>query len=321
MGVTCKTRSARGTGGGERLDFGRLAMECARLTMTPWAPDRTTAIATIHAALDAGVTYLDTASCYADSHRDAGANEELVADALATWSGDRDSVFVGTKGGRRRDDSGTWVQDGRPDALRASCERSLQALRTDRIGLYWLHGPDPSVPFAESLWALADLRAEGKVDRIGMCDVTLDQVVLADAILGVAAVQDGISPSRCRPAAAEMAARCGEVGVPFLADGPLPGVGTDVDEVAHRGFVGVARDLGVSVRQVALAWVRSAGPSTVPLFGPTSPAQVAEGVAALDLDLPASELARLPALAPDDGTVALSLRERTPAGPGPHRPG
>src|SRR3954467_4992774 len=122
-------------------------------------PDEARAIATIHAAVDAGVTLIDTADAYCLGEDDFGHGETLVRKAL---EGRRDGVLVATKGGHTR--RGTaWELDGSPGHLRAACEASLRALRTDRIDLYQYHRPDPGVPFAESVGALKELRDEGKV--------------------------------------------------------------------------------------------------------------------------------------------------------------
>lgn len=136
--------------------------------MTPWAPTRRQALATLHAALDGGVRLVDTADCYSDSIDHVGANEALVAEALRTWPGDADEVLVATKGGRWRPGDGSWRPDGRPEALRAACEASLRALGVERIGLYHLHAVDPDVPLEESVGALLELRDAGKVERIGL---------------------------------------------------------------------------------------------------------------------------------------------------------
>ena len=114
-------------------------------------------IRVIQAALDAGVTLIDTADVYCMDENDIGHNERLIARALKSWSGDRSRVIVATKGGMTRP-RGRWEMDGRPAHLKAACERSLKALGVERIDLYQLHVPDPRVPLAESVGALADLQ-------------------------------------------------------------------------------------------------------------------------------------------------------------------
>src|SRR5215216_8128477 len=137
--------------------------------------DEARSIRTIHAALDAGVTLIDTADAYCRDESDFGHGERLVAKALAGWSGDRDRVLVATKGGHTRP-GGEWGLDGRPEYLRQACEASLRALGVDAIGLYQFHRPDPKVPFAESVAALAELKAAGKVRLVGLSNVSVDQI-------------------------------------------------------------------------------------------------------------------------------------------------
>src|ERR687892_812021 len=147
----------------------------------------------IRAALEAGVRLIDTADVYCLDDADIGHNERLVAEALRGWSGDRDAVLVATKGGLTRP-GGRWERDGRPEHLRAACERSLRALGVERIGLYQLHAPDPAVPFEESVGALADLRGEGKVRWVGLSNVSVAQIRAAEAITPVASVQNRLNP-------------------------------------------------------------------------------------------------------------------------------
>ncbi len=134
--------------------------------------DETRAVAVLHAALDAGVTLLDTADAYCLDAADTGHNERLIARALSTWTGDASKVQVATKGGLTRPD-GRWEPDGRARALTGACEESLRALGLDRIPLYQLHAPDPRVPLATSLRALDALKRRGLVEAVGLCNVTV----------------------------------------------------------------------------------------------------------------------------------------------------
>jgi aryl-alcohol dehydrogenase-like predicted oxidoreductase len=149
-------------------------------------PDEAGALRTIHAALDAGITLIDTADAYCLDGSEVGHNERLVAKALAAWPGDRDRVLVATKGGHTRPGR-EWGLDGRPEYLRRACEASLRALGVEAIGLYQFHRPDPKVPFAESVGALAELRAAGKVRMVGLSNVSVEQIQQARRIVEVAA--------------------------------------------------------------------------------------------------------------------------------------
>src|SRR4051794_37864755 len=129
----------------------------------------------IQAALDAGVTLIDTADVYCLDDRDLGHNERLVARALQRWHGDVSDVIVATKGGMTRP-AGRWERDASPQHLRSACERSLAALDIERIDLYQLHAPDPRIPIADSVGALADLQREGKIRWIGLSNVSVPQI-------------------------------------------------------------------------------------------------------------------------------------------------
>ena len=132
--------------------------------------DEAHAVRVLHAAFDDGVTFLDTADAYCLDDSEAGHNERLIARAMATWSGDRSRLVVATKGGLTRP-RGEWVPDGRGRHLRAACEASLRALGMERIHLYQLHAPDPRTPLSTSVRALAALRNEGLIERVGLCNV------------------------------------------------------------------------------------------------------------------------------------------------------
>ena len=169
-------------------------------------PDEAQAVRTVHAALDAGVTLLDTADAYCLGPDEVGHNERLLATALASWSGDRDAVVIATKGGHTRPPDGSWALDGSREHLRAACEASLSALGVEAIGLYQFHRPDPEVPWAESIGALEELRAEGKVQMVGVSNADPGQIREAGAITPLAAVQNELSP-RFRSSEREAAER------------------------------------------------------------------------------------------------------------------
>src|SRR5688572_25096274 len=185
-------------------------------------PPEEQAIRVIHAALDAGVTLIDTADVYCLDNRDIGHNERLVARALASWPGDRDQVIVATKGGVTRP-AGRWETDGRPQHLRAACERSLEALGVDRIDLYQLHAPDPKVPLAESVGALAVLQQEGKIRWVGLSNVSVPQIREAETVARVTSVQNRLNPFFREALAEGVVSYCAERGMGFLAYSPTGG--------------------------------------------------------------------------------------------------
>jgi aryl-alcohol dehydrogenase-like predicted oxidoreductase len=254
-------------------------------------PDEAQSIRTIHAALDAGVTLIDTADAYCIDQTEVGHGERLVAKALAAWPGDRDRVLVATKGGHTRE-GGEWNLDGRPEHLRQACEASLRALGVEAIGLYQFHRPDPKVPFAESVGAVAELKAAGKVRLVGLSNVSVDQIRQARQLVQVASVQNEFSP-RFRRSEGELAF-CAAEGIAFLPWSPLGGIGRGRELGGrHRAFGEVAEAHGVSAQQVALAWQLAKAPAVIPIPGSSRPETITDSAAAAGLRLSDDELARL----------------------------
>src|SRR5579871_2349598 len=178
-------------------------------------PDRKQAIATIHASLDAGVTIIDTADAYALGVHEHGHGERLVAEALAAYGGNTDDVLVATKGGHRRPGDGSWTVHGDPAYVKQACEASLKALGVESIGLYQYHRPDPNVPWADSVGALAELLDEGKIQMAGVSNASIENIDIAQQVLGgrLASVQNEFSP-RFRSSEGELE-HCEQLGVAF----------------------------------------------------------------------------------------------------------
>lgn len=257
--------------------------------------DEQQALFTIHAALDAGVTLIDTADAYAVDEASFGHNEELIARALRAYGSDADQVLVATKGGHTR--SGReWHLDGRPEYLRAACEGSLRRLGVEAIGLYQHHRPDPEVDYAETMGGLKQLVDEGLVIKVGISNADPDQIRLAHGILGdsLAAVQNEFSP-RFRSSQPELDL-CTELGIAFLPWSPLGGM-REAGELGERFavFGEVAEKYGVSPQQVALAWELAKSPVVIPIPGASRVESVRDSVAAAALKLEDEDLARLDA--------------------------
>jgi aryl-alcohol dehydrogenase-like predicted oxidoreductase len=257
-------------------------------------PDEAASIRTIHAALDVGVTLIDTADAYTPDHTDMGHNERLVAAALDRWSGDGDSVLVATKGGHTRTPGGGWDVDGRPEYIKAACERSLKALGVEAIGLYQHHRPDPAVPYEETIGALRDLLDAGKIRMAGISNADPGQIRLANEVLGgrLAGVQNEFSP-RFRSSEPELEL-CAELGIAFLPWSPLGGIHrAPTLGGRHGAFAEIAAARGVSPYQVCLAWELAKAPTVIPIPGASRPESVLDSVRAADLTLSADEIAAL----------------------------
>lgn len=259
-------------------------------------PDEDTSIRTIHAALDAGATFIDTADAYALNTDEHGHGERLVAAALRSWSGDAGTVLVATKGGHIRPGDGSWQQDGSPAYLRKAAENSLQALGTDVIGLYQFHRPDPKFPFEDSVGALKELYDAGTIARAGISNVTVDQIKAAQRILGDAlvSVQNQFGPN-FRSSQGELD-YCASQGLAFLPWGPLGGV-TKASDLgsAHAAFAEVGKAHDVSPQQVALAWELAKAPVVIPIPGTRRPETILDSLQAVDLVFSQDELAALDA--------------------------
>jgi aryl-alcohol dehydrogenase-like predicted oxidoreductase len=247
-------------------------------------------IAAIHAAIDSGVTLIDTANAY---HRDAnevGHNEELIAEAIASYPGDSSDVIVATKGGHLRPGDGTWTLNGHPEYLKAAAKESARRLGVDSIGLYYYHRPDPSVPYADSVGAIRDLLDEGVIQQAGVSNANIDQIVLSNDILGgrLAAVQNQFSPA-FRSSLGELEL-CATLGIAFLPWSPLGGI-SKASELGSRAlFQQVADSHDVSPQQIALAWELALAPVVIPIPGSSRPESILDSVKAAELTLSATEI-------------------------------
>jgi aryl-alcohol dehydrogenase-like predicted oxidoreductase len=256
-------------------------------------PSEAQSIATIHAALDSGVTLIDTADSYCRDEHDVGHNESLIAKALASYGGRTDSVLVATKGGHTRP-RGSWAIDGSPQHLRRACEASLRRLGVEAIGLYQFHRPDPRVPFEDSVGALRELLDQGKIRMAGVSNTDPGQIRTANEILGgrLASVQNQFSPA-FRSSEPELRL-CGELGIAFLPWSPLGGIGRAAALGSrYEGFHEIARRHGVSPQRVCLAWMLALSPAMIPIPGSSRPETIRDSAAADDLRLTDEEIASL----------------------------
>ncbi|CAM5787254.1 aldo/keto reductase [Cellulomonas persica] len=260
-------------------------------------PDEARSVATIHAALDAGVTLIDTADAYHLHADEVGHNEELIARALRTYGGDTSGVLVATKGGHLRPGDGSWTQDGRPEYLKEAAKASAKRLGVEAIGLYQFHRPDPAVPYADSVGAIRDLLDEGVIELAGISNADVEQIDLANEILGgrLVSVQNQFSPA-FRSSQGELE-HCAALGIAFLPWSPLGGI-SRAREVGgrHAVFQDVADAHGVSPQQVTLAWELALAPVVIPIPGSSRPETIQDSLRAAELQLTDDEVAALSAL-------------------------
>jgi aryl-alcohol dehydrogenase-like predicted oxidoreductase len=253
-------------------------------------PSESQSIEAIHAALEEGITLLDTADAYCLNDSESGHNERLIAKALKQHP----EVIVATKGGHIRP-NGAWVTDGRPEHLRQACEDSLKALGVEAITLYQFHRPDPSVPFAESIGAVADLQREGKIVHIGISNVSVTQLEAALLIAKIVSVQNRMNVfDRSSMAVLK---RCEELGIAFLPYSPLTGM-------EHAGKIGdnetlsrIAQAHYASSQQVALAWLLQLSDNIIPIPGSSRKENIINCAQAVNVSLTSADMALLNSLA------------------------
>jgi aryl-alcohol dehydrogenase-like predicted oxidoreductase len=258
-------------------------------------PSEEDAIATIHAALDAGVTFIDTADIYAPSWDTMGHNERLVGTAIKAYSGSTENVVIGTKGGITRGEGETWGRDGSLRYLRSAVEKSLRNLGVDQIDLYQWHRPDRRQVYGEVIGHFKTLQDEGKIKAVGISNANVEEIQIAVDVLGeggLASVQNEFSPRyRCSTDTLQL---CGELGVAFLPWSPLGGTGGGARAVGDRfaAFGEIAAAHGVSPQQVVLAWELSLGDHVIPIPGARRSASITDSAQAPNLELSAEELQR-----------------------------
>jgi pyridoxine 4-dehydrogenase len=254
-----------------RMGYGAMRITGAGIWGDP--PDREQAKAALRRARELEVNFFDTADSYGP-----GVSEILIAETFYPYP---DDLVIATKGGLVRPGPSRWDADGRPEHLREACEGSLRRLRLDQIPLYQYHRPDPKVPLADSLGALADLKAEGKIRHIGVSNFSAAQVEEAQRIVPVVSVQNryNVNDRSSEP----VLDLCTQNALPFLPWAPIQ----ETEKIA--GVLTAAKRLGVSERQVALAWLLARSPQVLPIPGSGSPEHVADNIAAAGLELTGDE--------------------------------
>jgi aryl-alcohol dehydrogenase-like predicted oxidoreductase len=258
-------------------------------------PERDAAIATVHAALDAGVTLIDTSDIYAPAWDRMGHNEELVGEALRSWGGDTSSIVVATKGGITRSEGEEWGRDGSLAYLRSAVEKSLRNLQVETIDLYQYHRPDRWIVYGEVMQSFQTLQDEGKIRAIGISNANTEEIDVALEVLdegGLASVQNEFSPRH--PGSFDELRHCEEKGIAFLPWSPLGGTGGGGRSIGERFrvFADIGRDRGVSPQQVVLAWELALGSNVIAIPGARRAESIVDSAKAGDLTLSGDELAR-----------------------------
>jgi pyridoxine 4-dehydrogenase len=258
-----------------RLGFGAMRITGAGIWGEPSSRDQATA--TLRRAVELGVNFIDTADSYGPD-----VSETLIAEALHPYA---DDLVIATKGGYARSGPNRWEPDGRPEHLREVCEGSLRRLRLDQIPLYQFHRPDPKVPLAESIGAIAELKNEGKIRHVGISNVTEEELREAQQIVPIVSVQNRYNVTDRH--SAPVVDLCEQEGLVFLPWAPIQETDKNV------GVAVAAERLGVTPHQVVLAWLLASSPQMLPIPGTGSPAHAEENIAAAGLGLTPQEFAAI----------------------------
>jgi pyridoxine 4-dehydrogenase len=266
---------------GGDLEVRRLGLGAMRLCGPSTRAERENALRVLRRAAELGVNLVDTAHAYVRTE----VNELQIAEALHPYP---EGLVIATKGGSYVTESGDWVNDGRPEAVRAHCEESLRQLRLERIDLYQLHAPDPVVPIEETAGELARLRDEGKVRHVGLSNVGVEFLERARKVVPIVSVQNRYNLDH--RASEDVLDHCERERIAFLPWYPL-----DVGRLAQRrgALRRVAREKGAPPAQVALAWLLHRSPVMLPIPGTASLEHLEENVAASRVELSAEDVVAL----------------------------
>jgi pyridoxine 4-dehydrogenase len=261
-----------------RLGFGAMRITGDGVWGEP--ADRAEAIRVLRRAVELGINFIDTADSYGP-----GVSEEIIAEALHPYPA---GLVIATKGGYARPGPNQWVEDGRPEHLRAACEASLRRLRVDQIDLYQLHRIDPKVPAEDQLGALRHLRAHGKIKHIGLSEVSVRQIQHARTIVPIVSVQNRYSITD--RGSEDVLEYCEQEKLGFipwfpLAAGRVSGSESPIGRIAAQWKA--------TPSQVALAWLLARSPVILPIPGTSRLEHLEENVAAAELKIDASKMQEL----------------------------
>jgi aryl-alcohol dehydrogenase-like predicted oxidoreductase len=263
-----------------RLGFGAMRITGPDIWGAPKDPVEARRV--LHRALELGVNFIDTADAYGPN-----VSELLIADTLYPYPR---GLVIATKGGQVRPSASEWTPDGRPAHLREACEASLKRLRLERIDLYQFHRIDPQVPLEESLGEFARLQKEGKIRHVGVSNFNVEELARARKVVTVVSVQNHYNVAD--RASEDVLAVCARDGLAFIPWAPIARGSSDRLERDASGerLEALAKARGVSVLQLALAWLLAKSPAMLPIPGTSSVEHLNENVAAAQLKLTPAEM-------------------------------
>ncbi|THD37407.1 MAG: aldo/keto reductase [Sphingomonas sp.] len=264
-------------------------------------PDEAAAVATLHAAFDAGIDFVDTANVYCAGDDEIGHNERLIAKALSSWPGE--TITVAAKGGVdrriRRVDASPWF-------LRQSCTDSLRALGCEAIFLYQLHAPDAEIPFEDSIGELARLQEEGKIAHIGLCNVSVAHLHAAQRIVRIESVQNACNPLDPEDYENGMLSACQDQGVSFVPHSVIGGAHHHHALARHPVLVDLAAKYRTTPYAVVIAWHLAQSDCVIPIPGASKPQTAAASASAASLYLEDDDIAAVSALSRAEESVGAA---------------
>lgn len=258
-------------------------------------PPESEAIKVIHRALELGITFIDTADSYCKDESDKHHNEKLIAKALKEYQGDISNIIVATKGGLMRP-NGTWTRNGNPDHLRKTIRESFEAFGGEKpIDLWQYHAPDPEYKIEESLKPAKEAVDAGMIRFIGVSNFSVEQIKRARDFVNIVSVQNQYNPWYRQPETDGVLKYCEQEKLTFIPWSPLGGsrrVGKleEIDAIAQ-----LAKEKGVSVYQIVLAWLRAKSPAIVPIPGASKVSSIENSVQAINVNLSQEEVNRIDA--------------------------
>jgi aryl-alcohol dehydrogenase-like predicted oxidoreductase len=254
-------------------------------------PPEAQSIATIHKALESGVTLIDTADAYCRDESDKHHNEKLIHKALQQYSGDKSQVMVATKGGLMRPD-GSWTQNGNPDHLRQTIRASFEALGGENpIDLWQYHSPDPNYSIEEALTPAKEAVNQGLIRYVGVSNFGVEQIKQARDVVEIVSVQNQYNPWHRDPEFDGVLEYCEIEGLTFLPWSPLGGSGRVKQLQQFTGIMDLAKEKGLSIYSLILAWMLSKSSCIVPIPGASKPESIADSVKAAQVRLEPQEIA------------------------------
>ncbi len=256
-------------------------------------PPESQSIAVIHRALDLGITFIDTADSYCQDESDKHHNERLIHKALTSYKGDISHVIVATKGGLMRPNS-SWTRNGSPEHLRQTIRASFEALGGKKpIDIWQYHAPDSNYTIEESLAPAKEAVADGLIRFVGVSNFSVEQIKRSRDVVDIISVQNQYSPWQRQPETDGVLKYCEQEKLTFLPWSPFGGSRRHSDLQDIPAIAQLAKEKGVSVYNIVLAWLRSKSPCILPIPGASKTSSIEDSVHAIDVKLSEAEVERI----------------------------